>query len=71
MMSAELTGSNGEFHVGSVRSLFAVSPLGEVPGYLYDVASDGQRFIVAQDFENTSMLPPPIVTNWPAELKQP
>ena len=70
MMAAELTATAGDFRVGSTRTLFAVSPLGGVPGYLYDVTPDGQRFIVAQDFEHTSTVPLTLVTNWPAELKK-
>ena len=70
MMAAELTATAGDFRVGGVRPLFAVSPLGGVPGYLYDVTPDGQRFIVAQDFEHTSTVPLTLVTNWPAELNK-
>jgi Tol biopolymer transport system component len=70
MMAAELTATAGDFRVVRVRTLFAVSPLGGVPGYLYDVTPDGQKFIVAQDFEHTSTVPLTIVTNWPAELKK-
>jgi Tol biopolymer transport system component len=70
MMAAELTVIAGDVRVGSVRQLFAVSPLGGVPGYLYDVTADGQKFIVAQDFEHTSTVPLTIVANWPADLNK-
>jgi eukaryotic-like serine/threonine-protein kinase len=70
MMSADLTLTAGDFHVGSVRQLFAVSPLGGVPGYLYDVTADGQKFIIAQDFEHTTTVPLTIVANWPAGLNK-
>jgi len=68
MMAAQLTETAGDFRVGSVRTLFTVSPIGGVPGYLYDVTPDGERFIIAQDFEHTSTVPLTLVTNWSAEL---
>jgi serine/threonine protein kinase len=70
MMAADVSATAEDFRAGSVRTLFAVSPLGGVPGYLYDVTADGQRFVVAQDFEHTSTLPLTMVINWPAELKK-
>jgi eukaryotic-like serine/threonine-protein kinase len=70
MMAAQLTETAGDFRVGSVRTLFTVSPLGGVPGYLYDVTADGQKFIIAQDFEHTSTVPLTLVTNWSAELRK-
>jgi hypothetical protein len=68
MMAAQLTATAGDFRVGNVRTLFTVSPLGGVPGYLYDVTDDGQKFIIHQDFEHTTTLPLTIVANWSAEL---
>jgi eukaryotic-like serine/threonine-protein kinase len=70
MMAAQLTETAGDFRVGSVRTLFTVSPLGGVPGYLYDVTADGQKFIIAQDFEHASTVPLTLVTNWSAEIKK-
>jgi eukaryotic-like serine/threonine-protein kinase len=70
IMAAQITAAAGDFRVGSVRTLFTVSPLGGVPGYLYDVTADGQKFIIAQDFEHTSTVPLTIVTNWSAELRK-
>lgn len=37
---------------------------------MYDVTSDGQRFITSQDVAHTSMIPLTIIANWPAELKK-
>ena len=70
MMAAQIIAGGGDFRVGSVHTLFTVSPLGGVPGYLYDVTADGQKFIIAQDFEHTSTVPLTIVTNWSAELRK-
>jgi eukaryotic-like serine/threonine-protein kinase len=69
MMAAQLSATGGELQVKAVRSLFAIT-LGGITGFLYDVAPDGQRFIVSQDFEHSSTIPFTIVTNWPAEVKK-
>jgi serine/threonine protein kinase len=70
MMGAEVTAGVKDFHVGAVRALFTLSGLGGVPGYLYDVTEDGQKFIAVQDMEHTSTVPLTLVVNWPAELKK-
>ena len=68
MMAAQLTETPGDVRIGSVRTLFTVSPLGGVPGYLYDVTADGQKFIISQDFEHATTVPLTLVTNWSAEI---
>jgi eukaryotic-like serine/threonine-protein kinase len=70
MMAAEVSAGPGDFRVGAVRRLFALSGLGGVPGNLYDVTADGQKFIAVQDLEHTSTVPLTIVINWPAQLKK-
>ena len=70
MMAAQITATAGDFRVGSVRTLFTVSSLGTVPGDLYDVSTDGQKFIIVQDIEHTSTLPLTLVTNWTAALRK-
>jgi len=70
MMAAQVTATAGDFRVGSIHALFTVSPIGGVPGDLYDVTLDGQKFIIAQDFERTSTVPLTLVTNWSAELRK-
>lgn len=67
---AEVTAGAQDFHVGAVRELFTLSGLGVVPGYLYDVTSDGQKFLVIQDLVHTSTAPLTLVVNWDAELKK-
>jgi hypothetical protein len=39
--------------------------------FMYDVAADGERFLVATPLEETSSATPPItlLVNWPAVLK--
>jgi hypothetical protein len=71
MMAAEVTMSAGNFRVGTVQTLFLLSGLKGVPGYLYDMTADGQRFIAVQDLEHTSDIPLTVVVNWPAELNRP
>jgi len=70
MMAAEVTAGAQDFHVGTVRELFTLNGLGQVPGYLYDVTSDGQKFLVVQDLVHTSTAPLTLVVNWDAELKK-
>ena len=53
-----------------IWTLFKLSGLGGVPGYLYDATSDGQKFITVQDMEHTSTIPLTLVVNWDAELKK-
>ena len=70
IMLAELPPAMSDFRVGAVRPLFALSGLTGVPGYLYDVSADGQRFITVQELDRTSTVPLTVVANWPAELRK-
>jgi hypothetical protein len=70
IMAAELPTGMGDFRVGAVRPLFALSGLTGVPGFLYDVSADGQRFIAVQELEHTSTVPLTVVVNWSAELRK-
>jgi serine/threonine protein kinase len=70
MMAAEVIAGAQDFRAGTVRSLFALNGLGAVPGYLYDVTSDGQKFLVIQDLLHSSTTPLTLVVNWDAELKK-
>jgi hypothetical protein len=69
-MGAEVSPAERSFKVGTVRPLFMLTGLGGVPGYLYDVTADGQKFIAVQDVEHTSTVPLSLMINWPAELKK-
>jgi serine/threonine protein kinase len=71
MMAAEVTMSAGNFRVGAVQTLFLLSGLNGVPGYLYDMNPDGQKFIAVQDLEHTSTIPLTVVINWPEKLNKP
>jgi len=70
IMVAELLAGTSDFRVGAVRPLFALSGLTGVPGNLYDVSADGQKFIAVQELEHTSTVPLTVVANWPAELRK-
>jgi len=69
MMAAEVAAGPQQFHVGAVRPLFTLTGLGGVPGYLYDLTPDGQKFVAVQDLEHNSTVPLTMVINWMAELK--
>ena len=51
------------------KPLFQLQPFGG--GASYDVAPDGQRFLVKRAMETESGSPLTLVVNWPAELKNP
>ena len=53
-----------------MKSLFALSGVAGVPGQLYDVTPDGQKFIAVQDLVRTNAAPLTLVVNWDAELKK-
>ena len=69
-MAAEVAVGAQDVRVGTVRPLFTLNGLGAVPGYLYDVTPDGQKFLAVQDFMHTSTAPLTLVINWDAELKK-
>jgi Tol biopolymer transport system component len=70
MTAAGVTMDARGFRVGVVKSLFALSGVAGVPGQLYDVTPDGQRFIAVQDLVHTNTTPLTLVANWDAELKK-
>jgi hypothetical protein len=72
LMSAEVNGEGSAFQVGAVRRLFEVQRRTEDylgfgnPG-VYEVAPDGQRFLVNRAGEQDAMPAPiTIITNWTA-----
>ena len=70
MMAADVTTDTEAFRAGAVKTLFALSGVAGVPGQLYDVTPDGQRFIAVQDLVHTSTAPLTLVVNWDAELQK-
>jgi serine/threonine protein kinase/dipeptidyl aminopeptidase/acylaminoacyl peptidase len=69
LMAAEVNGEGTSFEVGAVRALFETRA--ERPGRsVYDVADNGQRFLVNTAVEQKSSSPITVVLNWTADLKQ-
>jgi eukaryotic-like serine/threonine-protein kinase len=68
LMAAAVNGQGSAFEVGAVRPLFDTRPSG--PGFVYDVAPDGQRFLVNTLTEEVASTPITLVVNWPALLKK-
>src|SRR5262249_43279880 len=70
LMAAAVKGHRDRFEVGDVRRLFNVR-LRSGAQDVYDVSSDGQRFLVdVVDEQPTAPSPITFVVNWPALLKK-
>ncbi len=67
LMAAHLQADSESFKVGGIDSLFQARSMGF--GYRYDVAADGQRFLVATGLPQ-ELSPITLLTNWTAELKK-
>jgi Tol biopolymer transport system component len=73
LMSAAVGGEASPFQIRGVRTLFQTRPRPGVrlDAYFYDVAPDGQRFLVNSLVEGQVATPPiTLVVNWPAALKK-
>jgi Tol biopolymer transport system component len=68
LMAAEVSTKDASIEVGAIRSLNI--PVITTLLYLYDVSSDGQRFLVAAPREQTSSAPLTLIQNWTALLKK-
>ena len=68
LMAAEVNGQGATLEVGAVRALFEVRRGG--PGSVYDVTTDGQRFLVNTAVEQKESSPITLVINWTADLKK-
>jgi serine/threonine protein kinase/Tol biopolymer transport system component len=70
LMVASVNGQGSTFQVGAVRPLFDLRAVTN-QGSMYDVAADGQRFLVATLAEEDLPAPVPItlVVNWQAALR--
>jgi len=69
LMAAEVSGQGATLEVGAVRSLFEVRPYFEI-GSVYDLTSDGQRFLINTTVEQKASGPITLVINWTADLKR-
>jgi Tol biopolymer transport system component len=68
LMSAEIAAKGGSIDVGAVHSLGI--PTVTSRGWTYDVAANGQRFLVAARPEQKSSEPLTLVFNWTLLLKK-
>jgi serine/threonine protein kinase len=65
LMAAEVKADRLSIEVGTTRELFEAHATG--PGYFYNVAPDGQRFLVNRVVEQLPMV---VVLNWSPTLKR-
>jgi Tol biopolymer transport system component len=73
LTAAAVNGQGTAFQVKAVRPLFKTRPRSRVrlDAYFYDVAPDGQRFLLNTLVEGQASTPPiTLVVNWPSLLKQ-
>ena len=68
LMATEVSGQGTSLVVGAVRPLFEVHPYES--GNVYDVATDGRRFLVNTAVEQKASAPITLVINWTADLKR-
>jgi hypothetical protein len=68
-MVTEVNGSSGKFEFSIAKPLFElrINPGG---GASFDVAADGQRFLVASLLDQNIIPPATVVVNWTALLKK-
>jgi Tol biopolymer transport system component len=70
LMVVEVNGSSGTFEAGIPRALFDLR-INSTNGFSdYDVAADGQRFLVNTLVEQNARSPVTVVMNWTADLKR-
>jgi Tol biopolymer transport system component len=69
MMAVSVHPAGGDFQFDTAHMLFQTRP---IPGSwnLYDVSSDGQRFLLNLPLEWSSAAPITVVTNWTEKLKE-
>jgi serine/threonine protein kinase len=70
IMAVEIKLGSTTVDVGAVRPLFQISPFRGASRDLYDVTTDGQRFLVATPGGEEISSPITLVVNWNAELKK-
>jgi Tol biopolymer transport system component len=69
VMAVDVGLGNGNVELGAPHRLFSTSmPTGN--SYPYDVARDGQRFLVQQLLPESAAPPLTVILNWPALLKK-
>jgi hypothetical protein len=56
------------FEIGGIQQLFQARESGDI--WRYDVAQDGERFLVLAPLIDEAASPIHLVVNWPEELKR-
>ena len=65
LMAAKVSGEGPSFQASTPELLFnATPPLLRSPSFEYDVAPDGQRFLIIEPAEKPEYLPLTLLTNW-------
>ena len=69
IIAAEISEQGASLGIGKVSALFEASRSVTI-GASYDVAADGQKFLVVSQSVSQSAQPLTLITNWPALLKK-
>ena len=69
LMSAKIAEQNQSLEVSQAQPLFQVSPAQGSLGPVYDVSTDGKKFVVLSEDPHERFPPFTLVLNWPALLK--
>jgi eukaryotic-like serine/threonine-protein kinase len=69
IMAAEISEQGESLRIGKVSALFHASRSATI-GAPYDVAADGQKFLVVSQSESQTAQPLTLITNWPALLNK-
>jgi Tol biopolymer transport system component len=69
LMSVDVSAQESSFEPGQAKPLFQHPPYGG--GEAYDVAPDGQKFLVKRALETKSGSTLNLALNWPSEMKKP
>lgn len=69
VMSAEIVPKGDRLEVGAVRPMFETRSL-QSPVGAYDPSSDGKRFLVVTEADQTNSEPITLVVNWTADLRK-
>ena len=67
--AVDVKANGSQFEAGIPHPLFVVRATSSV-GYPYDVAPDGQRFLLPTPQQDTATVPLSLVVNWPAALNK-
>ena len=72
MMVSSVKTAGGEFEFGTPKALFKTNTLSFGGGTVheFDVAPDGQRFLIGTLVGDSKAPPPTVILNWPALVRK-